>query len=109
MDPNRRNGRRTSRANAPPATAADYYANIDKSLSGNQFRAQLTELIGDHSSISYGALWDAFEVLGNGGHMAARVRGVNFLTAASTALARILPWPRPTKALKHTGTTRAVK
>ena len=67
VDPNRRNGRRTSRANAPPATAADYYANIDKSLSGNQFRAQLTELIGDHSSISYGALWDAFEVLGNGG------------------------------------------
>ena len=59
-------GRRTSSSNAPAATASasEYYANIDTSLSGDQFRAQLTELIGDHHSIGYGKLWDAFEVIG---------------------------------------------
>lgn len=54
---------RAVRNEALGAAAGDYYANIDTSLRGAALRQQLTDLISVHDSISYAALWAAFEVV----------------------------------------------
>eukprot|EP00163_Fabomonas_tropica_P011807 TRINITY_DN2271_c0_g1_i8.p2 TRINITY_DN2271_c0_g1~~TRINITY_DN2271_c0_g1_i8.p2 ORF type:complete len:160 (-),score=39.12 TRINITY_DN2271_c0_g1_i8:680-1159(-) len=52
----------------PQATySGDYYDSVaNSSATGNDFRQQLSDLIYNHNSISYSAVWDAFVKLDTG-------------------------------------------
>jgi len=54
-------------ANATGLGPGSYYSSINTALNGTAFQAQLHNLISDHSSLSYNALWNAFQLLDENG------------------------------------------